>query len=200
MLHQIEWLSGHFQALICSLTARPNDLEDHENAFTSRTCCIIKGDTLNILLLSRRWLIPVYRPVSQIMQVVVSVQFHQLAHRGLAGSLDFVKGWFPFAVCPQPATPLRQHWLKYRRTGAPFHSSRLPEDKIHDRTHVRNVYARDRRERIGSMVLSRLSGRPLCEEGEERNFQGKIRDILGKRFPGPAPWFTFNKLPSSAVL
>lgn len=52
------------------------------------------------------------------------------------------------------------------------------------------------------MVLSRLSGRLLCEGGEERNFQEILRDDLGKRFPGPAPWFTVNKikLPSSAVL
>jgi hypothetical protein len=52
------------------------------------------------------------------------------------------------------------------------------------------------------MVLSRLSGRLLCEGGEERNLQEILRDDLGKWFPGPAPWFTVNKikLPSSAVL
>lgn len=62
------------------------------------------------------------------MRVVVNVQFHQSAHKGLAGFLEFVKGC-PFAICHQPATHLRQRWLKYHRTGAPFHSSRLPEGK-----------------------------------------------------------------------
>lgn len=33
------------------------------------------------------------------------------------------------------------------------------------------------------MVLSRLSGRPLCEGGKQRIFQGKIRHDLGKGSP-----------------
>lgn len=92
--------------------------------------------------------------------------------------------------------------IVYHQSGAPFNSARLPESKY---DMVRRMQERSCTSWAGSDgfdgAIQTVGTAAVRTEVEERTYNlGGTRTLWGKRFPGPAPRFTDNKLPCVAVV